>query len=230
MVIGVFIGIQAANWNDERQARQQRATSLDRLHSEAEQSVEYLRRVHQYFQRSVEARASVLRNTALGNIDAIEQEEIVLAVNYLVFFPPVSPPRSVYDEIISAGQYSDLGDESVRDAINRYYSVLENLSSTVRFARTLSQQWPVWDHPAISKEFDPEDTTTQTRTVVDVEMALSDPHFVKSLQMGHSMQVLSMGTWKDTISVAEQMCKEIARYLGRTCATIESDSIPVQQD
>ena len=42
VVVGVFIGIQAANWNDERRAREQRAASLDRLHSETEASVAYL--------------------------------------------------------------------------------------------------------------------------------------------------------------------------------------------
>ena len=228
VVVGVFIGIQAANWNDERQASTQRAKSLDRLHAEAELSVARLRFVHQYFQRSVEARASVLRKAADGNIEAVEQEEAVLAVNYLAFFPAVSPPRSVYDEVISAGQYSDLGDENVRDAINKYYSALDNLKSSMGYARILSQQWPVWNHPAVSKEFDPEDITTQTRTVVDIEMALSDSLFVKSLQMGHSQQVFAMGIWESTLVVAEQMCQEIASYLGRTCAAIESNSSPVQ--
>lgn len=61
-------------------------------------------------------------------------------------------------------------------------------------------------------------------------MALNDPHFVKSLQMGHSMQILSMGIWEDALVVGEHMCEDIARFQGRKCATIESDSIPVQQD
>lgn len=45
VVVGVYIGIQAANWNDERHAQEERAISLDRLHSEAEMSVAYLRAV-----------------------------------------------------------------------------------------------------------------------------------------------------------------------------------------
>lgn len=228
VVIGVFIGIQAANWNDERVARERRATSIDRLHSEAEASVAYLRNYLRHLQRGAEARESVLRNAASGNIQAIEQEDMVLAVNYLVLYPPVAPPRSVYDEIISAGQYSEIGDENVRDAINRYYSALDHLSSGISYARTLSQQWPVWDHAAVSKEFDPQDGTTQTRTVVDIEMALNDPLFLKSLQMGHSQQVLQMGIWENTLVAAGQMCEEIARYSGRLCAIIGSgpSSVP----
>ena len=74
VVIGVYIGIQAANWNDERQAQEVRATSLDRLHSEAEMSVAYLSAVVKQYRTTVEARASVLRNTAERNIDAVEQE------------------------------------------------------------------------------------------------------------------------------------------------------------
>jgi hypothetical protein len=90
VILGVFIGIQAANWNDERQARERQATSIDRLHSEAEESVAYLHRVLRYFKRSAEARASVLQNAANGNVEGIEQEEMVLAINYLVFYPPVT--------------------------------------------------------------------------------------------------------------------------------------------
>jgi hypothetical protein len=84
VILGVFIGIQAAN------ARERQATSIDRLHSEAEESVAYLHRVLRYFKRSAEARASVLQNAANGNVEGIEQEEMVLAINYLVFYPPVT--------------------------------------------------------------------------------------------------------------------------------------------
>ena len=167
-----------------------------------------------------------MSNAANGNIEAINQEEMVLATNYLVFYPPVSPPRSVYDEIISAGQFSEIGDKGVRDAISTYYSARSQLESGISYARSLSQQYSVWHHPAVSKEFDPEDVTTQTRTVVDIELAINDPIFVKSLQMGHSQQVLWMGVWEATLAVAEQMCEEIARYSGRECATIESDPSP----
>ena len=53
VVVGVFIGIQVANWNDERQAQVERDTSLDRLHSEAELSVAYVRAVVEQYHRTV---------------------------------------------------------------------------------------------------------------------------------------------------------------------------------
>lgn len=220
VVIGVFIGIQAANWNDELQEQKQRSTSIDRLHSEAEASISYLRLRLGYYQRAAEARASVLGNAAQGSLEAVEHDDIVLAINYIAFYPSVSPPRSVYDEIISAGQFSEIGDKSVRNAISRYYSTLGQLDSAISFARTMSQQWQVWNHPAVSKEFDPGDESTQTRTVVDIEMALNDPLFVKYLQMGHSQQVLQMGIWEGTLAMAEQMCREISTHSGRECTTI----------
>ena len=223
VVLGVFVGIQAANWNDEYQARERRTIALDRLHSEAEASVAYLRLVLQSFQRSTKARAFVLSSVTNGSIADIAQEEMVQAVNYLAFYPPATPPRSVYDELIAAGQYSEIGDMDVRAAINSYYSALANLNSLLSYGRTSTQQWDLWAHIAVSKEFNPEDTTTQTRTVVDIEMALDDPIFLKSLQMGHGAQVLMMGTWEQTLAVAESMCNEIARYLKRTCDSSETE-------
>jgi len=227
--VGVYIGIQASNWNEERQVREELATSLDRLHSEAELSVSYMRLNTKQFRRTVEARASVLRKTADGNVDAVEQEEIVLSINYLGLYPPVAPPRNVYDEIISAGQFRKLGNARVREAITDYYIQLGTLSSFMSYARDMSDYPSILYHPAVSREFDPDDLTTQTHTVVDTDMALSDPTFVKTLQIGHGLQVLSMGIWEDTLVVAEQMCAEIARYRGRSCAAIESKSIPAEQ-
>lgn len=227
VVIGVFIGIQAANWNDERQARERRATTIDRLHSEAEMAVNYLQYVLQFYKRAVEARASVLSDAEDGNIETVEHDDMVLAINYIAFYPPVAPPRSVYDEIIAAGQFSEIGDRNLRDTVSNYYSALGQLDSGISYARTLSQQWPVWRHPAVSKEFDPEDGSTQTRTIIDIETALSDPLFVKSLQMGHSQQVFQMRIWENMLGIAKQMCEEIARYSGRECATTESDLSPL---
>lgn len=230
VVVGVYIGIQAANWNDERQAQVERATSLDRLHLEAEMSVAYLRAVVEQYQRTVEVRASILRNTAEGNIDAVGQEEIVVAINYLSLFPAVEPPRSVYDEVISTGQFRNLGDSNVRDSITKYYSDLRSLSSFMNYARSLSDYSSISYHPAVNKEFDPKDFTTQTHTVVDTELALDDPRFVKTLQIGHGMQVLSMRLWEDTLAVAEQMCEEIAAYLGRNCDSARSEPTPANRD
>jgi len=224
VVVGVFIGIQAANWNDERRAREQRAASMDRLYSEAEASVAYLRHQLEGYRLGAEARSSVLEKTANGNIEAVEQREMVLAINYIVFFPPVAPPRSVYDEIISTGRFMELGNTRLRDAINNYYSALDHLSSSIEYSRMLSQQWQIWQHPSVMKQFDPEDTPQQTRTVVDIETALNDPLFVKSLQMGHSLQMLSMAIWEGTLVVAEKMCAEIASYLERQCTSLEDVS------
>lgn len=228
VVVGVFIGIQVANWNDERQAQQERATSMDRLQTEAELSVDFIRTVVDQYHRTVDARASVLKKAADGRIDAIKQDEIVLAVNYLPFFQPVAAPRGVYDEVIAAGQFSDLGDDSVRRVITRYYSEINNLNSVMTSQRNLSDYLSVLYHPAVRKEFDPEDFTTQTNTVVDTEMALEDPTFVKSLQIGHGRQVLAMRQWEYLLTIAEQMCEGIATYLERSCAAIESESVPAE--
>lgn len=229
VVIGVFIGIQAANWNDERQAQGERATSMDRLQTEAELSVEFVRSVVDQYHRTVDARASVLRKAADGSIDAVEQDEIVLAINYLPFFQPVAAPRGVYDEIIGAGQFSNIGDDAVRRAITRYYSQVDNLNSAMVSQRNLSDYLSVWYHPAVRKEFDPDDFTTQTNTFVDAELALEDPIFVKSLQIGHGRQVLAMRQWEYLLTIAEQMCESIATYLERSCAAVNSESVPAEQ-
>ena len=45
-------------------------------------------------------------------------------------------------------------------AISKNYTAVSNLSSFRSYARIMSQQWPVRNHPAIGNEFDADDIST----------------------------------------------------------------------
>jgi hypothetical protein len=44
LVAGVFLGIQVANWNQERQLDERRSAALSRLHAESEAAITYIER------------------------------------------------------------------------------------------------------------------------------------------------------------------------------------------
>ena len=65
------------------------------------------------------------------------------------------------------------------------------------------------------------DDSVKDAVATMASMALNDSLFAKSLQTGHSMQILNMGIWEGTLVVAEQMCEKIAQYSGRECAALD---------
>jgi len=44
VILGVFVGMQVSNWNDERHLAQKRVTAIARMHAESERNVAYLAR------------------------------------------------------------------------------------------------------------------------------------------------------------------------------------------
>jgi hypothetical protein len=113
-----------------------------------------------------------------------------------------------------------------REAITKYCSQFENLTSVMSSQRDLTDYSSVWYYPAIKKEFDREDLTTQTNTVISIETAFDDPRFMKALQIGHGRQVFSMRNWERMLTIAEQVGEEIARYFERPCSRIDFRSTP----
>ena len=119
VVLGVFVGIQASNWNqartDRRQARQYRAM----LQSDLDANLENLAmRVHYY---------RWVRNEALATLAELERPSGALDDQFLVHayqatqIQPWALKRNTYDEILSVGAMAKLGDPLLRDKIANYY-------------------------------------------------------------------------------------------------------------
>ena len=119
VVIGVFIGIQVANWNGERENRQLEREYLDRLQGEIEYTLEANRDV-------VEAEAS--RLTLLQEVGAYfkYQEPAELTSNHCyalfrshIFFKDVAAVTSL-NELTSTGQILLISDKKLRTALIRF--------------------------------------------------------------------------------------------------------------
>lgn len=144
VVIGVFVGIQASNWNqarlDRQQAREYRAMLVDDL--EANQHNLTLRK--RYY--------AWVRSEALKTQAALDQSESVLDAEFLVDayqatqILPWSLKRNTYDQIIDAGRIGELGDAALRDKISNYYVGSEvtgiNLAAVMPYRDILRRAMP----------------------------------------------------------------------------------------
>jgi hypothetical protein len=119
VVIGVFVGIQASNWNQARteqaQAREYRAMLLNDLAA----NLENLATRKRYY--------TWVRNEALATLADLQRPAGSLDQQFLVHayqatqILPWALKRNTYDEIVSTGAIAGLGDSLLRDKISNYY-------------------------------------------------------------------------------------------------------------
>jgi hypothetical protein len=119
VVGGVFVGIQASNWNQARlnraQGREYRAMLVDDL--ETNQHNLALRKRYYGWVRSEGLKTLAALDgpgSKLGGqflVDAYQASQIL----------PWSLERNTYDQIIAAGQIGLLGDANLRDRVSNYY-------------------------------------------------------------------------------------------------------------
>ena len=132
VVVGVFIGIQAANWNEAR-ADQARARSyLERIHNDLEADVaNYQNRIRFW------SAVSNYGRTGLAYADSRQLRERTHWDLLLAYFQASQVAEfwtnsTTYDELKSAGELHLIADLNLRNALARYYTNTGNPALTER--------------------------------------------------------------------------------------------------
>ena len=119
VVVGVFLGQQVSNWNDDRKERAQSREDRQRLIADLRANEIDLSNRSEYF-RSVLSHAEsalaalVAPSPKLGQgflVDAYQATQIV----------PREAKHVAYDEILATGRLTRLGDPVLRDRVGNYY-------------------------------------------------------------------------------------------------------------
>jgi hypothetical protein len=119
VVLGVFVGIQASNWNQARTDRQQAREYRSMLQSDLDANLENLATRVRYY--------NWVRNEALATLGDLQRPPSSLDEQFLVHayqatqIQPWALKRNTYDEILSVGAMAKLGDPLLRDKIANYY-------------------------------------------------------------------------------------------------------------
>ncbi len=219
VVVGVFVGIQVANWNEERQLEARRGAALSRLHAESNNAIDYLERRVQGMAENASLRTEVLRRLSDNDWQGADPAQMAKALESLQYAPAVSPPRAVYDELISTGLYSELGDPRLRDAASAYIAQIGWVERQIDYVRArwvarnegreFAGERPVFD-PASKR---------QTRMAYDLPALSADPAFVANTVLNNASTIAQLEWTRDLLEKARTMCAEISRLDGQPCAT-----------
>jgi Family of unknown function (DUF6090) len=121
LVLGVFLGIQVANWNVERETRQKSAVFTERLKADMRGEdwtyqflVGYNREVLANANRAVEA---------LDGRAVISDEALLVSAYRATQYRNRNQRGSTYDELISTGNIDLIRDRALRDTAIRLYNL-----------------------------------------------------------------------------------------------------------
>jgi len=119
VVVGVFIGIQVANWNEARMQQARDEVLLSRLMEDFEQIVAFGEtRLPRY--RESAAQISDLITTIRSGVDPGLTQEIQDQITGSVIVWAVTEMAPTYDELVATGTLSRIRNPNLRKALNDY--------------------------------------------------------------------------------------------------------------
>ncbi len=220
VVVGIFAGLQANDWAQERQDRRQEQAALERLFLEAESTYLLL---NGYVQRTL--RMNQMRRNAVQFVDSdapVPEDELPLkiGINTLAMFPPIIPISVAYDELKSSGQMQLIRSAEVRGQIAEFHANLafhdqlqQGLADGANRFQVVYQKHVIWD-------YNPEATTS--------DILLSTYNW-QSLRADESFVFAVIGLLRNQLVVeqglielrdqAKSLCDTLGEMVGRSCAT-----------
>ncbi|MEO7478118.1 MAG: DUF6090 family protein, partial [Lysobacteraceae bacterium] len=121
VVVGVFIGLQGSNWNEDRQTDAKAAVFTARLKTDMREE-DWLYQFLIVYNREVLANANLTVN-ALDGTAPLPDEALLISAYRATQYKQGSRRRSTYDELISTGTISLIRDPTLRDTAMRLYNI-----------------------------------------------------------------------------------------------------------
>jgi len=226
VVTGIFVGLQANNWNEARLDRAQEGGSLERLLREAENSVAYIEREVEFGMSLIDSQRELLEILYSDGPLPEDTSSAKRGFVTLNLFPAMTPVRTVYDELTATGGMRLIRSSYVRDMISLYYADLDFYLAQLSYFRTFSTG--VGNDPNLAAidyvkaEYDP-DADFGRRHVFDWSGLRAD-RYLGSLFVNKFRNQIAMNKNRERLlNRAQIMCEAIADAIDNECVPALSD-------
>ena len=229
VVLGIFVALQADNWNEARLDRKHEHESLERLLREAENAVALIDRQIGVFKSVIDSQR-VLLEIVTSDEQVPENTEVAeQGFRSLTYYPALAPARTAYDELIATGGIQLIRSRAVRDAIALYHAELDFFQTQLDYFRASSlgdggdPYIPARDY--VRAIYDPAAESSR-RYEIDWPGLRSAPYvetlFVDKLRN----QIVMNGNRQIVLDRAKIMCDTLADAVKRQCQpALSNDSI-----
>ena len=217
VVAGVVIGFQATQWANSRAAAERQETALLRLHDEVENAAGILSWMVGNYDGLNADRAEAIERLIAADFEGMDTDSMTASVLSISLLPAFSPRQGVYNEIVSSGMLSSLGDADFRDALGEYQAAIVFLQGQIDYIRVLSAgDADTTSFDFVWLEYAP-GTERGRRHVIDWDAAAADPDFLQHVLEGNNRMRAMTSWWRNTLEDALILCEDTARLTGRAC-------------
>jgi len=219
VIAGVVMGFQISDWAQARADAEREALMLSRLHGEAETNVRYFTQQVEARQESDARRDVLIQGLLAGDFETVDPRALVGGVFSASNVQDPTPSRVVYDEIVSAGLTSRIGDETMRIALAEYWSEIDRLRADNEWRREEIYAFPrsiAAQDEFIMIDYDSEHPLRR-RYSIDAERAAQSEDFMDFVFFGNTRSRMMTIWWSDARDRAIALCQETARLTERPC-------------
>lgn len=227
VVVGVFVGIQAANWNEVRADQSRARGYLERIHNDVEADLaNYHNRVRFWNAVSRYGRTG-LDYADSGRTNGRTQWNLLLAYFQASQVAEFWTTSTTYDELKSAGQLNLIANLGLRNALARYYTNAGNPALTerpayrehVRGAIPIDIQLYIWTNCYVSNgaEQDFRDCASpisEARAAALVNAIRGDRALMSELRYWMSTMHVASLIGRDRVALAKQVVASVDAELG----------------
>lgn len=223
VVMGVFIGIQVSNWNAALQKKAEERAILSRLQLESEDVVSFWSRDVHLFGAAIENQRLLLEALKAGVAPSEQRAAIEDALLRISFYPAVSPPHSVYDEVIASGGLQLISDLRARRSVSAYAAEADFIDGQLEQFRGATQ--PAYTKALTGKVFSayaPERPSLR-RYEYDFAALAGDRQFVSDI-VDLVRDQRQFQTYRErTLKAAVEMCEAVSAAVSQTCEIASLD-------
>ena len=133
VIVGILIGLQVAQWDDGRRERIAERHYLTRLHGDIQAMIEWQIAEREWYtdhRQKVATGLNALQACQLPDADR-ETFEFMLATHQNI--AQLNVNRATYDEMISSGALSRLGNEFLKQQIASTYAIAEQIQNRIDY-------------------------------------------------------------------------------------------------
>lgn len=229
VVVGVFIGLQVANWNEARVDQQRAHAYLERIHSDLEIDIDnYRDRMAFWAVVSNYGRAG-LTYSETGDAGGSSQWQLLLAYFQSSQVAEYFTTSATYDELKGAGELNLIEDVALRNALAGYYTSSGNPVLTerpayrmhVRGLIPLDVQDYIWatcyrSNPQGEQELvDCPSPVSEARASAIVSVIRDDRALMSELRYWMSTMLVATSLGEDRVDSATQLLAAVDAEMAR---------------
>jgi len=205
VVIGVFIGLQATSWNEERIAHSRAETYYQRLAADLKAELVSRDARIRYYEQTKKHAVAALR--ALSSPEPSFDETLLIDVYQATQRWNYAPQRTTYDELIAAGIADAIPDVEIRTRVANLYVGLEQSAIT--------QQEPMPFRDELRRQL-PHEVQSAIREICDDRYRFGEggtPYLELPVTCDLSMDVSTVEQAVAALGEYEDVDKDLARHV-----------------